>query len=412
MATAAPKMSIQQANMLARQAILAQAIEMTQNIYSNTITTPGSTANVINVIPRNVGLITRFTVEITATLTSTGGTTLLPTNFNIANLLSNIQYNDLNNQTRIQTTGWHMNLLNSVRHPARGPFGSALTNTAQDVPIKYGSNYASGSTSTAGAPGLFLCPASIGATTTTASAIVKMTYEIPLAYDDSRGMQSDLRGSIYANVVNATQLLQLTLNPAPIVGPTTDNTTAIFSGTAGAGSIVAATINVYQHFLDQLPVGNKGPILPIQDLSTIYLLNTTTLTGMVQNQDFPIPYANFRDFLSTFLVWDNGQTAATAAVAGTDIAYFALQSANFTNIFKIDPFLSALMTRKKIQTDLPMSCYYFDHRRKPLSTIQYGNLELIMNASASLNTGAQALLGFEAFGLINTISGAGSLPAG
>lgn len=412
MAQAAPRVNIQQANMLARQAILAQAIEMTQNIYSNTINTPGTSANVVNVIPRNVGLITKFTVEITATLTSTGGTTLLPTQFNIANLLSQVVLNDLNNQTRIQTTGWHLNLLNTVRNPKGGPFGSALLGTAFDVPISYGNNYGVGSTSTAGAPGLFNCPASIGATTTTAVGVVKMTYEIPVAYAPDHGMQSDLRGAIYANVVNATMLLQLTLNPNPIVGATTDNTAAIFSGTSGAGSIVSATINVYQHFLDQLPIGKQGPILPIQDLSTLYLLNNTTVTGMVQNQDFPIPYSNFRDFLSTMVVWDNAQTAAAEAVAGTDISYWALQSANFTNIFKVDPFMASLPVRKHIQTDLPKSVYYFSHRRKPLSTIQYGNLELIQNISGTVNSGAQTMLGFEAFGLVNTISGAGSLPAG
>jgi len=143
-------------------------------------------------------------------------------------------------------------------------------------------------------------------------------------------------------------------------------------------------------------------------LSTIYGLNNTSLTGMVKNQDFPIPYANFRDFLSTSVIWDNGGTLT----AGTDISYWALQSANFTNIFKIDPYLASLFVRKRIQCDVPVGCYYFDHRQKPISTIQYGNLELIQNISATVNSGAQDILGFEYFALVNTISGAGSLAAG
>lgn len=396
------KPSLAQANMMARQAILAQALTMTQNIYTSTVTSPGSSGNVINVIPRNVGMITKFTVEVVATLTNTGGTTVTPTSFNIANLLTQIVFNDLNNNTRIQTTGWHMNILNTVRNPNLGPFGSALKSTAFDVPILYGANYTSGTSTTP--PGLFSCPATIAATGT---AVVKMTYEIPLAYSEH-----DLRGAVYANVVNATMLLQLTLNPSPIVGPTTDNTTAIYSGTAGAGSIISATITVYQTFLDQLPVGKGGPVLPVQDLSTIYEMKNTTLTGMAQNTDFPIPYSNFRDFLSTTMIWDNAQTAAAAAVAGTDIAYFAIQSANFTNIFKVDPFTLSLWTRKKIQTDVPTSVYYFDHRRKPISTIQYGNLELIQNISATINSGAQDFIGFEDFALVNTVSGAGSLASG
>src|SRR5215469_13528964 len=386
------QMSLRDANLAARRAVLAQAIEMTQNIYSSTITTPGSTANVINVIPRNVGLIKGFTIEVVATLTNTGGTSVVPTNFNIANILSQVIFNDLTNQTRIQTSGWHLNVVDTVKHRNAGPYGSAMVNgTGVDTPIKYGSNYNGG---------LFVCPATIAATST---AVVKMVYEVPLAY-----AHDDLRGAVYANVVNATMLLQLTLNTAPIVAATADNTLAIYSGTAGAGSIVAATINVYQNFLDQLPVGQKGPVLPVQDLSTIYELKNTALTGMVINQDFPIPYSNFRDFLSTSVIWDNGGTLA----AGSDINYWALQSANFTNIFKIDPFIASLWVRKRINIDLPTGAYYFDHRKKPISTIQYGNLELIQNISAPINSGAQSLIGFEDFGLINTITGAGSLAAG
>lgn len=404
MRNAAPgKPTIQQANAAASALIRAQAIEMTQNIYSNTITTPGSSANTINVIPRNVGLIKRFTVEITATLSNAGASAVTATVFNVANLLTQIVFNDLSNNTRIQTTGWHMNIINTIRKPKSGPFGSALVYaTGHDVPVQYGSNYLTGSTTTG--PGIFY----LGSTTmaSTSTAVVKMTYEIPLAYSDN-----DLRGAVYANVVNATMLLQLVLNPSPIVGAG-DGTLAIFQGSGGTGSILAATVNVYQTFLDQLPVGKQGPILPIQDLSTIYELKNTALTGMVQNQDFPIPYANFRDFLSTTLIWDNGTANGQPAVVGVDIAYFALQSANFTNIFKVDPFLLSLWTRERISVDVPKSAYYFDHRKKPLSTIQYGNLELIMNIGGTVNAGAQALVGFEDFALVNTVSGAGSLAAG
>lgn len=390
--------TLAQSNMQARQLVLAQAIEMTQNIYSASVANPGNSGNVINVIPRNVGLITRFTVEVLATITNTAATSIVPTNFNIANLLSQVIFNDLNNQTRIQTAGWHLNMLNTVRNPRLGPFGGALTTAAFDVPIKYGSNYLSGSSTSA--PGLFLCPTSIAATGT---GVVKMTYEIPLAY-----AYNDLRGAVYANVVNATMLLQLTLNPAPVVATSADGTLAVFQGTAGAGSITSATINVYQTFLDQLPVGKNGPVLPLQDLSTIYEMKNTSVTGMTQNQDYPIPYSNFRDFLSTCFIWDNGGTL----VAGTDTNYIALQSANFTNIFKLDPFTLALRWRKLIQTDVPAGAYYISHRNKPISTIQYGNLELIQNISATINAGAQDLVGFEDFALINTISGAGSLAAG
>jgi hypothetical protein len=167
-------------------------------------------------------------------------------------------------------------------------------------------------------------------------------------------------------------------------------------------------VTVYQHYVDQLPIGQNGqPILPVMDLSTIYELKNTTLTGMTANQDYPIPYANFRSFLSTIAVYDNAGTLNV----GTDVNYWAQQSANFTNIFKMTAEETALMTRVRNGVDYPAGVYYFDHRRRPLNTIQYGNIELVLNPS-SVGSGASILAGFESFAMINVISGAGSLPAG
>lgn len=389
---------LQAANASARALILARGLKMTQSIASGVIATPGSSNNVINVIPRAVGLGQKFTVELQATF-SAGASNLLPTGFNVANLLSQVIFNDLQNYTRIQTAGWHINLINSIKEQM--PFGSAFTN---DLPINYGNNMntsASGAGGIGAGSGIIVCPASIVATST---AVVKMTYEIPLAYSDR-----DLRGAVYLGVVNATGLLQLTINPTPVVTSTQDGTLAVFKG-AGAtgGSILSVSYNVYQHWWDQIPMGQQGPVLPQQDVSTVYELKNTSLTGMTSGNDFPIPYANYRDFLSTSLIWDNVGTLT----AGTDINYFALQSANFTNIWKVDAFLNALFTRKILKTDPPAGTYYFSHRNKPLSTIQYGNLELILNETQNAAAGQQALMGFEDFGLQNTITGAGSLAAG
>lgn len=389
---------LQQANAAARAMVLAQALKMTQIVAAGTITNPGNSANVINIIPRPVGLGQKFTVEILATISS-GASTLTPTNLNIANLLSQVVFNDLQNYTRIQTAGWHLNFLNSVKEKA--VFGGSIST---DVPIKYGNILNTSATGAGGigsGSGMFICPASIGPTST---AVVKMIYEVPLAYSDR-----DLRGAVFLGVVNSTGLLQLTINPTPVVASGADSTLAIFqSAGAATGSITALQYTVYQHWWDQLPMSAKGPILPQQDISTVYELKNTSLTGMTSGTDFPIPYSNFRDFLSTFLIWDNAGTLT----AGTDVNYFALQSANFTNIYKVDPFMLGLQIRKMFKTDFPAGSYYFDSRSKPLSTIQYGNLELILNEAVAAAAGQQALIGFEDFGLQNTITGAGSLAAG
>jgi hypothetical protein len=249
---------------------------------------------------------------------------------------------------------------------------------------------------------IIVAPATIAAA---ANSTVRMVYEVPLAYSDD-----DLRGAVYANVVNATMNLQLKINPTPVVVNTVDSTFAVYtSDTAlNAGTLLTnVTVTVYQVYLDQLPIGNKGVVLPVLDLSTVYELKNTNFTALTVGQDFPIPYANFRDFLSTTAIFNNN--GILARNAGTDINYWSLQSANFTNLWKIDPLLAAQFARQLIQTDLPKGAYYFSHRRKPISTTQYGNMNLILNPSVVGAATGYVQIGWEDFALVNTLTSAGSL---
>lgn len=373
-------------NQMARAAILSRAIKMTQQIYAQTIASPASTSNVVNIAPRNVGLILGFYIEIEATIANTGANAITPTTLGPANILQQIVFNDLNNNVRINTTGWHLNMLNSAKR--NRVYASAVTT---DTPIGYGNVAARNP---------------ISATASISSAgtgTVRMLYWVPLAYS-----AIDLRGAVFANVVNATMNLQLVINNNPVVASNADTTLAVYTGTSAQGNISSITIKVYQQYLDQLPIGkNNQPVLPIMDLSTIYELKQTTVTGIVANQDFPIQYANFRDFLSTFVLVDNGGTLSN----GADVNYIALQSANFTNILQVDPYILSEMARNKIGDDFPQGLYYLDHREKPISTVQYGNMQTVLNLN-TVNQGAQIMMGYEDFALVNVISGAGSLPAG
>ena len=369
------------ANANARALVLAQALEMKQSIFNATFAPVAGTPLVTNIAPRNVGLVKRFILEVTATVQNTGGTTATLTPFGPGNLLSSIVLTDLQNINRVQTTGWHLAFLATIRK--QNINGAAYVT---DSPIAYGSNFA-----------VIKAPTTIATGT---SGTVKMIYEIPCAYSDD-----NLQGAIYANVINATFNLQCTLNPVAVGGVGADPTFAVYTGSAGA--ITSVTYNCYQVYLDQLPQGQQGVILPQLDLSTIYDLKNTALTGMTVGQDFPIPYSNYRNFLSTISIYDNNGVLNP----GTDVNYWALQSANLTNIWKVDPFLASYDARNRIGDDMPVGTYYFDHRRKPLNTVQYGNLQLLLNASA-VTAGAQVLCGFEAFSQQQIVTGAGSLAAG
>lgn len=378
-ASPATQMSAQQQNAIARSLVLANSIDRFQSIFAQTVN--AANQNVLNIAPRNVGLIKGFWVEITATLTNSAGGTATLTELGPSNILSQIVFTDLQNNTRIQTSGWHLAAVNTAR--AQKPFLGAHTLTT--YPIAYGNNYSEIS-----------APATIAASGT---GTVIMRYYVPLAYS-----QQDLRGAVYANVVNATMNLQLTLNTAAFVAAG-DATLGVYSGSAGTVGNVSVT--VYQHYLDQLPVQQNQTVLPFMDLSTIYELKNTAFSAIQPNQDFPIPYANFRSFLSTFALYDNNGTLN----AGTDINYIALQSANYTQIFKMSPVTLASLARLKLGIDYPTALYYIDHRNKPINTIQYGNMELIINAN-SAPAGTQILVGFEDFAMVNYVTGAGSLPGG
>ena len=184
----------------------------------------------------------------------------------------------------------------------------------------------------------------------------------------------------------------------PILTSTGNPTQAVYqSSTTQLGKINTFTVTVYQNSLDQLPVNPKTGtvILPPLDLEYVYLLNNTNATGLVANADQALPYANWRNFLSTFVVYDN----AGVLNLGTDVNYLALQSANFTNLFKMDPFMLSLLTRTKINDDFAAGVYYVDTRNKPINTLQYGNMQLLVNPSAVTNSTSQLLIGYESLAL-------------
>jgi hypothetical protein len=398
-----------QANASARAAVLANSIEALASIYSQSGLNP-ATQSVVNITPRNVGLIRGFYIHLGTAGTTGITTTLTRTTMGPANLISLLTFNDLSNQQRINTQGWYLPYLDSQRRRnqsfsselATGVPGSAASGV--DTPLGFNANFTSNFANAATNTPIMSCPATIAPSTP--FAIDYWTY-IPLAYTDR-----DLRGAIYAGVVNSVMNLQVTFNSGNFqASSTADPSLAVFQSSGAVNAITGQTwsIEVYQDFLDQLPFSGQGPILPFQDLSWSYLLNTTYFSAMTAGQDYPIPFPNFRNIQSLTLAFDNGGVMN----GGTDINYLSLQSANYTNIFKISPAMAAIQARNIIHMDMPKGMYYFDFRRKPLSTVQYGNLNLIVNPSNVVTTlPPQFLVGFEQLAMQNQVVGAGSLAGG
>ena len=372
-----------QQNVAARNAILLGGVDRMQQIYSQA--TDPANATILNIAPAAVGLVRGFLVKIEGTLRNTGALTATRTPFGASNLLRNIAFTDINNQQRHQTQGWHLSLINSAKQPM--VIGGAY---APNIPVGYGNNWDVQS-----------APATVATVTDTP---VQFYYYVPLAYS-----KVDLRGAMWAGVVNAVAQLQLEINPNPMVAAGADPTLAVYSGSAGgwkAGTTVKVT--VWQDYVDQIAMDKNGqPILPQDDLAQLYSLNTTTLSALVQGQDYGVPFANFRNFLSTTIVYDNGGQLN----AGSDINSFALQTANSSNIFKYGPEEAAFLARSTFMADPPLGCYYFDHRSKPISTQQFGNTQITVNPSV-VNNNAALMCGFEYFSQASQVVFAGSLPSG
>ena len=369
-------------NQQARALILNSARLADQQIASISNTAYPYTAGQslqLSVPIKPVGLIKRFLIDCTFNVAQGAAETQTRTAYGPANIFSNITLNDLNNIQRVNTTSQHLVFVTSAR---RGfPLGSAITT---DTPFGYGSNN-----------NVISAPSSV-----TTAVNMYCCFELPLAYSDT-----DLRGAIYANTVQSTMSLNLTLNPNFFVASGADATNAVYqSSTAQLGKINSYTINVYQEYWDQLPMQNGQPILPMLDLGTMYQLISASYTGLVANTNYSIQFQAYRQYMSTYCVFDNGGTLNT----GSDVNNWSLTSANALTNFQRDPQNIAFRSRLQFNEDQPKGAYYFDFRAAPINTTAQGVTTLNLNAS-TVNTNAAIYAGFEFFALLNQLNQMGSI---
>jgi hypothetical protein len=389
-------MSPQQQNAMVRQLILRggalgqmyfpPAVDMWQQLNPILPSSVGP-GSVITIQLRNVGLVKRLVLEISATVTAGATTAQTLTPLGLANLISNVTFVDLGNNTRINTTGWHLNLISTVKR--RRVFGAAYTS---DTPNGYGNNNNR----------VMFAPSSIAAA---GSSPIKFILEIPFVKNNH-----DLRGAIFADVTNAVMQVQITLNPQMFVSSTADPTLAMYqSGGTDLGSLSAVTVQCNQNYLDQLPRNPQtaAPILPALDLGTAYLLNNTAGGLPTVNQDNGYAFVNARSYESVAVVYDNN---GTLNINGVDLNYLSVTSANFTNILRWDGMMAVIAERDIIGDDFPKGTRYLDFRHRPVNTDQYGNMQLIINPSSVLGSAATFLFGWESFGIIGQINQGGSLP--
>lgn len=350
-----------------------------QPIANGSFTPVYGQPTIINVPLNPVGLITKFVVEVQTTVTNpSSGSTLTRGSFGPFSTFSLISYTDPAQNNRIQTTGYHLAMVNARRR-RRVP-GSSVTT---DSPTGFGATLAP-----------IAAPSTIAAN---ATGTVSAVYEIPLSYG-----RNTLKGAVFAGAVFATQNLQLTFNPN-FAQNSADPLGAVYTGASNANPpTYSTTWRVYQEYWDQFPLQLLTALSP--DLSTVYELKQTAITSLLANNDNYIRFNNLRQFMSTSLFYDNGGTLN----AGTDINYFLLQSANQTIIWKkyIQEF--GYETANLLGDNPPAGCYMFDFTEAPIITAAEGNTVLSLNPNL-VNSNATIYIGWEDLATSSVLASASSL---
>jgi len=313
-------------NLRARMVLLKTGIRMKSLLGTFG---PYSAGQIANIKLRNVGVITHLDVRVTAVTTVSSPLTasvLAP-----YNAVSKFSLTDYNTTERVSVPGWMLYFMNSIDNGRPWmPTGQGNVDTQQTA-----------------------APTATGQT-------LYANYKVPLAVDEN----TDLSGSILAQTVVGEMFLNATLNANGVGSDVMQN-----PYTAGTGSLGSFYITVWQNYIQ--PANN---ILPLIDLNTVH-----ELAGMFQSYDNIasngnkyIDYPNVRTVLGHYFAFvdNNG-----LAVNGSDIASLNLIANGNTRMWERDPLLTRRHQRNMLGGDLPASLYFNDHRRNPIQTWIYSQVQ-------------------------------------
>lgn len=377
MTTQMTPQQLQAQNLAERQVLLATAERMNQNIGVQNAMLPyngGAAAASLNGTPLlrqklfNVGVITSLDITVTMSLNITAAAVLSPKA--PWNLLSFIGTRDFSQELRVNSTGFLVWLLNTVRY--RKPHG--LTMRTDSFYPNGGFNWPF--------PKL---PTAIGNNQT-----LQFKMRVPVCYDPER----DTTGAILAQALTGELYLELGLNPQ-VFGTDVDS---VFM--SGAGTINSVSVKTVQNYL--APAATPGAsggapqiILPALDLSTVYEINGSMRTNadLSANIERLITVPNTRTIMSVFLNYINGGLMNP----GTDISEMRLLIGGSLPLKTWTPDDLAFYTREDLSFDLPPSVYYFSSRAKPIDTIQYGNTQYGIKPTSVLGGNTYLEAQFESF---------------
>jgi len=361
-------------NRAIRDLIFASAKPIFQRVTNGTLSNLTSGNATVRINPLQIGFLRRFVVEVTATISNGGTSSVSLTPNGVDNILSNVQFSDFSNNPRINCSGRALAFVEAAKY-GRIP-GAALTSDAVDG---FGSVVASNS-----------APATIAANGT---ATISRVFEIPVMVDTGRFMA----GGLWLGVANQSTQLSLTFNANPIVATGGDPLPAIYTGGTALPStpqVTSLNYTVYQDYWSFGPslldkAGN--PILPPLDISTAYMVVETN-SGMTfaAGQKSAWNFPTFSKLLGTYLTFDNGNQLNP----GTDVTEISLVLSNYSIVKQFSPKTLDRLTRDVCRASFPAGTYPIMSRLHPLDVVQYPSLQLLFEPS-TVNAGAYALITTE-----------------
>lgn len=352
-----------------RGALLALSPRMRKNLGNFT---GGVTGGTTRVKLYNVGIITEVRTR-TLSAFDIGTTIATPSPQAPFNIVNKFRLTDFDGTDRVNVPGYTLWLMNSVRNRTL-----------------WGYHNFAGGNATFGDP---VVPTAIAANQTFSA-----WNTIPLAYDK----EADLRGAILAQTALGEMYLNVDWNTVLTAPANADAVYNTATGTVIVNAGNSLQLQVWQDFLLPQAVGGQVP-LPQIDLLTVYELNSFRSTDNIQaNTEKLINYPNVRQVFGSYLFYVNNgvMTAVTTAAGGVvtnDMAQFRL-IANGNNVLYDATMLNQLFEQRQYMYadgDLRASSYFFDHRKKPIETSVYGNVQLGCTPSAVTAGNTYFGVGFE-----------------
>lgn len=311
-----------------------------------------------------MGIMTGVLLQFTVTFTVGAGTTETATLSPVGpwNAIRNISYTDFAGTKRTNTSGVQLWLAQNFKNGdaagavSRSPriLGAPSTNSTYD--LFNATNNILNATGSINAGGV----TSQGGTTT-----LTFSLYVPMAYS-----ADDLTGAVLTQTNVGEHYI--TVNIGNLLGA--DVWYNMLQPANGATlSDTSITVEAFQHYIQ--PQSMSITDLPLLDLSTVYGFEGAyeTTANIQNNMPVYVNYPNNRTILSALV---NFQDNNAFNANGSDLNGIVLMANSNTNFREMSPRYVKELMRNMANFDAPGGAYFFSHRRNPILTQLYANVQL------------------------------------